>query len=86
MPPQNPRVRVPGEYGGATVQPARGRCLYRVKVEPRGAGEHGEDLGKLLVLHVYQGGVEIDTLDFELTETGARGLLDEVRWLEWKTG
>jgi hypothetical protein len=77
-------AKVPG--GGATTEPARGRCLYRVKVEPRGTGEHGEDLGKLLVLHVYQGGVEIDTLDFELTETGARGLLDEVRWLEWKTG
>ncbi len=86
MPPQNPMVKVLGGNGGATTEPASGLCLYRVKVEPRGTGEHGEDMGKLLVLHVYQGGVEIDTLDFELTETGARGLLDEVRWLEWKTG
>jgi hypothetical protein len=86
MPPQNPMAERPGGYGSAAPEPARGRCLYRVKVEPRGTGEHGGDLGKLLVLHVYQGGVEIDTLDFELTETGARGLLDEVRWLEWKTG
>jgi hypothetical protein len=86
MPPQNSIVRVPGGYGDATTEPARRRCLYRVKVEPRGTGEHGEEFGSLLVLHVYQGGVEIDTLDFELTETGARGLLDEVRWLEWRTG
>jgi hypothetical protein len=86
MPPQNPMAKAPDGHGGATIQPARGRCLYRVKVEPRGTGEHGEDMGRLLVLHVYQGGVEIDTLDFELTETGARGLLDEVRWLEWKIG
>ncbi len=86
MPPQIPSAKTPGGYGDATIEPARGRCLYRVKVEPRGTGEHGEDLGRLLVLHVYQAGVEIDTLDFEPTEPGARGLLDEVRWLEWKTG
>ncbi len=86
MPPQDPMVKVPRRYGGATMEPEGGRCLYRVKVEPRGTGEHAEQVGKLLVLHVYQGGVEVDTLDFELTEAGARGLLDEVRWLEWKTG
>ena len=45
MPPQSPVVRVPGGYAGGTVEPARGRCLYRVKVEPRGTGERGEDLG-----------------------------------------
>jgi len=86
MPPQNPVVRVPGGTEGATMQPARGRCLYRVKVEPSGSGERGEDPGEILVLHVYQDGVEIGTLDFELTAAGARALLDEVRWLEWKTG
>ncbi len=86
MAPRSPTRNFAGTDGGATTEPPGGRCLYRVKVEPRGTGAHGEHMGSLLVLHVYQGGVEIDTLDFELTETGARGLLDEVRWLEWKTG
>ncbi len=86
MPPQDPVEKVPGGPEGSIIEPARGRCLYRIKVEPRDGDERGDDLGKALVLHVYQDGVEIGTVDFEPTADGARALLDEVRWLEWKTG
>jgi hypothetical protein len=30
--------------------------------------------------------VKVEALEFELTPKGAQGLLDEVRWLEWKGG
>jgi hypothetical protein len=59
--------------------------MYRIKVEECGSGERG-DLRKVLVLHVYRDGVEAETLEFELSAVGARGLLDEMRWLEWKAG
>ena len=58
--------------------------MYRIKVEDR-AGEHG-DARRVLALHVYEDGLEIRAFDFELSPAGARSLLDEVRWLEWKRG
>jgi len=67
----------------AAMQRARRPCLYRVKVEPCGSGER-DDGRRQLMLHVYRDGVESEALGFELTAAGARALLDEVRWLEWK--
>lgn len=60
------------------------RGFYRVRVEDRG-GSPGRPL-RVLALHFYRDGVEAEALDFELSPTGARGLLDEVRWLEWRAG
>jgi hypothetical protein len=60
------------------------RGFYRVKVEERDRGNPGQHL-RVLALHVYRDGVEAEALDFELSPLGARGLLDEVRWIEWKT-
>ena len=58
--------------------------FYRVKVEERGGGNPGHPL-RVLALHVYRDGVEAEGLDFDLSPLGARGLLDEVRWIEWKS-
>jgi hypothetical protein len=60
------------------------RGFYRVKVEERDLGQPDQHL-RVLALHVYRDGVEAEALDFELSPLGARGLLDEVRWMEWKT-
>jgi len=56
-----------------------------VKVEERNGGLPDRHL-RVLALHVYRDGVEAEALDFELSPLGARGLLDEVRWLEWRGG
>jgi len=61
------------------------RRFYRVKVEERGSDDPA-DICRVLVLHVYRDGVEVETLDFALSAAGARSLFDEVRWLEWKSG
>ena len=58
--------------------------MYRIKVEER-AGERADPL-RVLALHVYKDGLEVRAFDFELSPAGARSLLDEVRWLEWKGG
>jgi hypothetical protein len=60
------------------------RGFYRVRVEERGGGP-GRPL-RVLALHFYRDGVEVEALEFELSPSGARGLLDEVRWLEWRAG
>ncbi len=59
--------------------------MYRIKVEEREADAR-QDRETVLALHVYKDGVEIRAFDFELSPAGARGLIDEVRWLEWKDG
>lgn len=58
--------------------------FYRVKVEERGRGDGTSR--QVLVLHVFRDGVEAEALDFELTPTGSRGLVDEVNWLEFRYG
>jgi hypothetical protein len=62
----------------------RAHGFYRVKVEERDGGSPDRHL-RVLALRVYRDGVEAEALDFELSPLGARGLLDEVRWLEWKS-
>jgi len=58
--------------------------FYRINVEERGgAGDRGEPR-RILVLHAYQSGVEVETVAFDLSAVGARNLFHEVRWLEWK--
>jgi hypothetical protein len=57
--------------------------FYRVKVEERGNGDL-VTIRRVLVLHVYKEGVEVEALDFELSALGATSLCDEVRWLDWK--
>jgi hypothetical protein len=57
--------------------------FYRLKVEDRGNGEAAE-MRRVLVLRVYRDGVEVEAIEFDLSPLGARSLLDEVRWLEWK--
>ncbi len=59
--------------------------MYRIKVDERGGGER-DDPRRVLALHVYKDGVEVRAFDFDLSPAGARGLMDEVRWLEWKEG
>lgn len=59
--------------------------MYRIKVEERDVGE-SDDRRRVLALHVYKDGVEVGAFDFELSPAGGRGLMDEVRWLEWKEG
>jgi hypothetical protein len=63
----------------------RDHGFYRVKVEERDSGSPDTHL-RVLALHVYRDGVEAEALDFELSRHGARDLLDEVRWLEWRRG
>jgi hypothetical protein len=63
----------------------RDRGFYRVKVEERDGADPGQP-ARVLALHVYRDGVEAEALAFDLSEHGARDLLDEVRWLEWKSG
>jgi hypothetical protein len=59
--------------------------FYRVRVEEAGRADDAQSR-RILVLHVYRDGIEAETIEFELSPVGARGLLDEVRWLEWKDG
>ena len=59
--------------------------FYRVKVEERDGGSPGRPV-RVLALHVYREGIEAEALEFDLSPHGARDLLDEVRWLEWKSG
>ena len=58
--------------------------FYRVKVEERGGGDG--TVRRVLVLHVYRDGVEAEAHEYELSDTGCHGLVDEVRWLEWRRG
>jgi hypothetical protein len=59
--------------------------FYRVRVEEAGRADDTQ-ARRALVLHVYRDGVEAETIEFELSPVGARSLLDEMRWLEWKGG
>jgi len=69
----------------ATPQAAGAEArMYRIKVEERGRND-GE-WRQTLVLHVYRDGVEAETIEFDLTDVGARTLVDEMRWLEWHEG
>jgi hypothetical protein len=58
--------------------------FYRVKVEERESGDG--TIRQVLVLRVFRDGVETETLDFELTPSGSRELIDEVGWLEFRYG
>ncbi len=58
--------------------------FYRVKVEERGRADGTSR--QVLALHFFRNGVEAEALDFELTPSGSRGLVDEVRWLEFRYG
>jgi hypothetical protein len=57
--------------------------FYRVKVEERASSD---GTVPVLVLHVYRDGIEVETLDFDLSPSGSQGLIDEVRWLEFRHG
>lgn len=59
-----------------------GKGFYRVKVEEPGVAE-GPGARRALVLRVYRDGVEVEAVTFDLSASGAQGLLDEVRYLEW---
>jgi len=58
--------------------------FYRVKVEERGGGDG--TVRRVLVLHVYRDGVEAEALEYELSDAGSHGLVDEIRWQEFQHG